>query len=317
MRKSEKKNQAYAYHLQEWSYQEIADELLVSKTTAYRWVMEQRNIRDTGTENNNSTEENEFGKEAAPPETSTTTNKHNDDKKQHIIDNNLPDDASTAPSKNDIELKIAEMEHEYRMAQIKLEERKLANNSFEQEDLIIKSNIPENVIIINDIPDKLPDIKKEDPFTAISSRIIENFNRNIEKNAKSEIKRKEDIRQIELLKENAKYLIPYDLRLSIEDLINDYLELNNKPIRKAQATQFSHRISEIITTLRTLARTRVAKVKKYTIWQTLMQIESDFAFVLSDFNNSFLYTTIFEIDEEWANELQAIKFEKFGSPLLK
>ncbi len=309
MRKSEKKYQAYEFHLQEYSYQEIADELGVSKTTAYRWVTEQQNSRDTGSKGNNNTKKTEFVTEALRLKTSLATNNYDNVTKQHINDNNLQEIPTVATSEYDIELKKAEMEHDYRMAQVKLEEKRLENNNSVLEGPIIKSNTPKDAIIKSNIPDKLPESKKEDSYTAISRRIIDDFNRKMEENAKAVVKRKEDKRQVELLKEKAKYLIPQHLRLSMEDLIRDYLELNNKPIKKAQANQFSQRITNIISELKTLAKLRVAKVEKYSIWETVIQIETDFGTVLSEINKSFFGNPIIEIDAEWAKELESVTFE--------
>lgn len=291
MRKSEKKNQAYVYHLQEWTYQEIADELEVSKTTAYRWVMEQQNIRDTDNEDDNSIKKNEFGTETARTETSMTTNKHDGETLQHNNDNNSQKISNKPATNYDIELKKVEMEHEYRMAQLKLEEKRLnTSNKTSEFSPNISKSIPA-------VPLKVENNTKDvhlDIVNAVAAKI------------EASQKKAEQKKKIDALLERNKYLIPYDLKQDIIELINKYLELHEQRIRKLPIKHLRNTTKRIISKLRTQATKNQINVKSYSEWEPINEIDNSLHTMILEIDKSFFGSCEFEFPEDWIKELNVI-----------
>lgn len=291
MRKSEKKNQAYAYHLQEWSYQEIADELEVSKSTAYRWVMEQQNSLNTDNKDDGETGKHDYGSEAAPSETSLTTKRYYDETKQHINDNNSQKITNNTATNYDIELKKVEMEHEYRMAQLKIEEKRLnTSNKTSEFSPNISKSIPA-------VPLKVENNSKDvhlDIINAVAAKI------------EASQKKAEQKKKIDALLERNKYLIPYDLKQEIQELINKYLELHEQRIRKLPIKHLRNTTKRIISKLRTQATKNQINVKSYSVWEPLNEIDNSLHTMILEIDKSFFGSCEFEFPDEWMRELQEL-----------
>lgn len=292
MRKSEKKIQAYAYHLQEWSYQEIADELEVSKTTAYRWVMEQRNSNNNGNDDSYDTEKNNYETEAACLETNLITNKHDGETLQHNNDNNSQKISNKPATNYDIEMKKVVMEHEYRMAQLKLDEKRLnTSNKVVEFPPNISNTIPA-------VPLKVENKPKDvhlDIVNAVAAKI------------EASRKKAEQKKKIDALLERNKYLIPYDLKQDIIELINKYLELQEQHIRKLTIKHLRNTTKRIISKLRTQATKNQINVKSYSVWEPLNEIDNSLHSMILEINNSFFGSCEFEFPDEWIRELELLK----------
>ncbi len=129
------------------------------------------------------------------------------------------------------------------------------------------------------------------------------------KKAENDFKKKEMDRKVELLKERQKYFIPHYLRLTIEETVNDYLNFNNKQIKKYQVESLLRRISSLKSKLNKKAYQNGINEEKYPFWKLLIEIEVDLGSLRLEINKSFFGSHRFEFNEDWIKELQSLTFE--------
>ena len=292
MRKSELKQEALELYLHGYSYNEVAKELEVSKTTAYRWVSEQRDLTD---------EANEYGLE--PKESGSETNLNTSEtsserksidsgKEKHINYVNSQESTNDAASEYEFELKKAMMDHEYRMAKIKLEENRITTTKG-------------NTVFSSIQPNKDQEIlnRKEKESLGVGNLDLAT---SIVKELESRRKKEEIKIKLDALKEKTRRNLPYHFKVSIGKLANNYLQLYQIRVRREDVMSLSEKISSLRREIKTHAFKNSVNVESYPIWKTLLEMDEGLSFMRSEINTSFWSSCKFELNDDSQERLQTL-----------
>jgi len=292
MRKLELKQEALELYLHGYSYKEVAKELEVSKSTAYRWVSEQRDLSDEANEYGLEPKESDSETNLNTLETSMEPKSSNNETKKNLDDINSSKDSEETVPDYELELKKAMMDHEYRMAKIKLEEKRV-------------STPKENTNYFTIKPDKEQETpnRKEKESLGVGSLDLAN---SIAKELESRRKKEEIKIKLDALKEKTRRNLPYHFKVSIGKLANNYLQLYQIRVREADVMSLSEKISSLRREIKAHAFKNSVNVKSYPICQTLQEIDEGLSFMRSEINTSFWSSCKFELNDDSQERLQTL-----------
>jgi hypothetical protein len=287
MRKLEKKQQALEFYNKEYSYQEIADELNVSKSTAYRWVTEQKNTENSDFANSFGTEETDNDDLLNTNGTILERNDYNPKQNQHNSDNK----SSNLNNNNELAIQKARMEHEYRMAQLQLEEKQLANSNASTE------------ISENKIEEEQQPLSPAQILHNSVQKQIDDF----DKLAKEQIRKQEQQKIYNDLIVKQKFLMPKTIKLEIKNLVKSYLTLRHQKVRKPIVEQLKRKANDLISKLKRTGIKNGMKPQRYYAWEPLHEIDKDLTNMLYEIDKSFFGSCEFEFPSEWIEELEWLR----------
>jgi transposase len=276
MKKNELKTAAFSLYNQGMSYGKIAEQLGISKTTAYSWILN-GDTQDKNVMNVPKT------KKGVPNEIQNEQNEFEDIKKELKEDYGTDKDISAL-----VDLRKAEMEHSLKMENLELEREKLLNTkeiekNSEKEELLLSK--------LNEINSKLEsEAQKSEQLQAALEKIK---NENIELH---KLFQKKD-------SHTEKIQLDASLKDDCSDNIREYLALEDNNIILQDVETVFENNEAIIKTITKWCKVNKQKKSHFPELSALKEIKKSLIEMTKDFDEDEDIELVFDFNPNFREEL--------------